>query len=255
VLDAEVPLERLGPFLAEPRRAAILTDFDGTLAGIVEDPAAAVPLPGAADVLGELARRYGRVGIISGRPAAFLDHFFGRRGLLLFGLYGLESVREGRVVCDPAAERWRPIVEEVAAASEAHGPGEISVERKGLSVTFHYRATPETERAAHSWAQAQATASGLVLHPARMSYELRPPIECDKGTVTAALSQDMDAVCFIGDDRGDLTAFDALDRIEGDGRHVLRVAVRSAEAPPELIERADLLVPGPAAALSFLRSF
>ena len=40
------PLDRLSPWLTHPRQAAILTDFDGTLAPIVADPAKAVPLPG-----------------------------------------------------------------------------------------------------------------------------------------------------------------------------------------------------------------
>jgi trehalose 6-phosphate phosphatase len=245
--------DRLGPILRQPSRSAILTDFDGTLAPIVDDPADAIPLPGAADVLGQLARRYGRVAVISGRPAAFLDEFFGGRGLLLVGLYGLESVRDGEIVCDPAAERWRPVVADVATASDEHGPADVHVERKGLSVTFHYRGNPELEREALSWAQAQATASGLVLHPARMSYELRPPLECDKGTVTAGIVRGMDAVCFIGDDRGDLAVFDTLDRLEGEGRHVVRIGVRSTEAPAELIERADMLVDDPDAALALLR--
>src|SRR5215211_4420935 len=36
---------------------ALLTDFDGTLSPIVEDPAAAVPLPGAVEVLARLGER------------------------------------------------------------------------------------------------------------------------------------------------------------------------------------------------------
>jgi trehalose 6-phosphate phosphatase len=36
---------------ADPPRTALLLDFDGTLAPIVEDPAAAVPLPGTVEAL------------------------------------------------------------------------------------------------------------------------------------------------------------------------------------------------------------
>ena len=76
----------------------------------------------------------------------------------------------------------------------------------------------------------------------------------DKGTVVTQLTADVDAACFFGDDVGDLDAFDALERREADGVRVVRVAVRSVEAPAELIERADLIVDGPAGVLDLLRT-
>ena len=60
---------------------------------------------------------------------------------------------------------------------------------------------------------------------ARLSYELRPPFAIDKGTVVGELVADLDAACFIGDDRGDLFAFDALDRFAADGGIAVKVAV------------------------------
>jgi trehalose 6-phosphate phosphatase len=88
-----------------------------------------------------------------------------------------------------------------------------------------------------------------------MSLELRPPVHVDKGTVVADLIRDRGAACFIGDDFGDLPAFDALDRHAAEtGEPVVRVGVRSQEAPAELIERADVLVDGPTGAVEFLRS-
>ena len=44
-----------------PDRTALLTDFDGTISPIVDDPAAARPLPGAVDALHALPGRYRRV--------------------------------------------------------------------------------------------------------------------------------------------------------------------------------------------------
>ena len=85
----------LVPFLDAPDRAAVLSDFDGTLAPIVDDPDRAVPLPGVVDALGELARRYQVVGVISGRPVAYLLDALGPAPRLV-GLYGLERVEHGR---------------------------------------------------------------------------------------------------------------------------------------------------------------
>jgi len=59
-------------------------------------------------------------------------------------------------------------------------------------------------------------------------------------------------VCFLGDDRGDLEAFDVLDRMAAAGATVVKVGVTSPEAPAEILERADLVVDGPEGSLSFL---
>ena len=90
-----------------------------------------------------------------------------------------------------------------------------------------------------------------------MSVELHPPIEADKGTALAALARTvpgLGAACFLGDDRGDLTAFDALDRLAVEGVVGVRIAVNSQEAPEELLARADLVVDGPLGALGALRA-
>jgi len=59
---------------------------------------------------------------------------------------------------------------------------------------------------------------------------------------------------FIGDDRGDLAAYAALMRLVENGHlaHAVRVAVRSAECPPEMLAQADLVVDGPPGALDLL---
>jgi hypothetical protein len=43
-----------------------------------------------------------------------------------------------------------------------------------------------------------------------------------------------------------------LDRLRDEGVHTMRVAVDSPEAPPELLERADLVVDGPPGVVEFL---
>jgi trehalose 6-phosphate phosphatase len=242
----------LAPFLARPDRAGILCDFDGTLSAIVDDPARARPVPGAADLLGRLARHYRTVAVVSGRPVAFLREHLGGRGLVLCGLYGLERLRGTEVEEADGAGAWRPIVAEVTARAEApDGPG-VDVEPKGLSVTLHYRNWPGREAGTRAWVDAEARRTGLVVYPGRLCFELRPPIERDKGSVVRELAAGLDAACFLGDDKGDLAAFDALDALEGDGLFALRVGVRSAEAPAALLERADVQVAGPTGVVELL---
>jgi trehalose 6-phosphate phosphatase len=52
------------------------------------------------------------------------------------------------------------------------------------------------------------------------------------------------------DDLGDLAAFTAASRIDADR---LRIAVRSAEAPLDLLAAADLIVDGPTGLRQFLK--
>lgn len=242
----------LAPFVTHPERAGIFCDFDGTLSAIVDDPDMARPVPGAVDVLARLAARYAVVAVVSGRPAGFLRDHLGSRGLVLSGLYGLEWVTDGQIEAVEGASDWRDIVADVATRAERpDGPG-VRVERKGLSVALHYRLSRERERDAREWADAEARRTGLVVHPGRLCCELRPPIERDKGSAVRELAAGLEAVCFLGDDAGDLAAFDALDKLEREGRLALRVGVRSAEAPPELLARADVQVEGPAGVVELL---
>lgn len=253
----------LAPFLEHPDRAGVFTDFDGTLAPIVADPGLSRPLPEAVDVLHRLAEVYRRVAVVSGRPASFLARHLrlaeaaerpsAGEGLVAVGLYGLETADGDQVTTDPRAVEWRRVVDRVADAAEAGAPPDVVVERKGLSLTLHVRTAPHRAAWADGFATEQAARTGLVLHPARMSVELRPPLPVDKGTVVEGLLPGLDAACFLGDDLGDLPAFAVLDRLAAeDGLIALKVGVRSDEAPPELLEAADLVVDGPHGAVDVL---
>ena len=236
-----------------PDRTGVITDFDGTLSPIVLDPAAAMPLPEVPHVLAALGRTYGRVAVVSGRPAAFLlDRLGPLAGVRMVGLYGLEWAEGATVVEHTDAARWRDVITAVVGEADAAAPPGVTVEPKGLSVTLHVRSVPQLGDWALQWATLAAERHGLVIHPARKSVELRPPVPVDKGSVVEDLLTGLGAGCFMGDDIGDLPAFDALDRLAAGGLAAVRVAVRSAEAPPELLRRADVVLDGPIGALGLL---
>jgi trehalose 6-phosphate phosphatase len=243
----------LAPLRERPDRAGVFSDFDGTLAPIVDDPIQARPLPGAAALLRSLAARYARVGVISGRPVTFLRQALDSEGLLLYGLYGLERQRGGDVVVDPDVEAWRPVVAEAAARAERADTAAI-VERKGLSVVLHFRTAPARASGARRWVEEEAARTGLAVLESRKAFELRPPVPADKGTALVDAAAGLAAVCFLGDDAGDLAAFDALDELAGAGVDSLRIAVRSEEMPEDLRRRADMVVDGPEGARDLLEA-
>ena len=243
--------ERLAAFRADPATVALVLDYDGTISPIVTDAAAAVPHPAVPDLLARLRDRLGLVAVVSGRPVDFLVPLL-PSGLVFAGLYGLEVTEDGVRRDHPQAGNWREVVDDVAGRAEVRGPQGVSVERKGLSLTLHYRTAPEQEAATKAYAIDEALRSGLVARPARMSWELHPPIEVDKGTAVLELADDFGAVAFAGDDLGDLPGFDALDELDEQGVATLRIAVDSPEAPLELLDRADVVVDGPAGLVELL---
>lgn len=242
------------PLAAQPHEAAVLVDFDGSISGIVDDPADARALPGARDAIAALIGVIGTVAVVSGRPVEFLASALDLPELTLVGQYGLERMVDGRAMVDPRAE---PFLDAVAAAAdeiERELP-DLLVERKaGVAVTVHWRTAPDREADAVAVVNRVAARYGLTVYPTKMARELRPPVPADKGTAVETLLDGATHACFAGDDRGDLDAFAALARLSAEGRleTAVRIAVGSPEAPPELLARADLVVDGPAGLVSVL---
>lgn len=233
-------VDRLLASLADvPADGAILLDVDGTLAPIVARPElASVPEDTRAE-LRRLAGKYALVACVSGRTGADAKRIVGVGELVYVGVHGLELA--------PEAERWRGPLREFAASVS------WPVEDKGLAVVFHYREADD-EQAAFAelrGVQARATALGLDARFGRKVLEVRPPVRADKGTAVRALVEEhgVRRALYAGDDTTDLDAFRGLDGLAV----ALRVAVASAEGPPELREAADLTVAGTAELLELLR--
>lgn len=239
----------------------MFTDFDGTLAPIVDDPDAALPLPGAVEMLGRMVDRYRRVAVVSGRPVRYLQ----RRlqlpddgmspALVLVGLYGLERAEGGAVRVHPDAAVWVPVVENLGREAAGQAPPGVGVERKGLTLSLHARRAPAHLGWIEQFAADASARTGLGITAGKMTVELRPPIAIDKGTVVEELAAGLEAVCFAGDDVGDLDAFAALARLRAAGMATLAVAARSGESPPALLDEADLVVDGPAGVLELFGRF
>jgi trehalose 6-phosphate phosphatase len=249
----ELP-EPLLPLVARPQEAAVLVDFDGSISEIVEDPAAARPIPAARSALAALADRMARVGVVSGRPVEVLARAIALQEVTLVGQYGLEGLVDGRRVVDPRVEPYLPAIAAAADEIERELP-DLLVERKaGLAVTVHWRTAPEREAEAIAAVDRIAQRYGLTVYATRKAREVRPPIPVDKGSAVETLLDGIAAACFAGDDRGDLPAFAALERAVAEHRlrHAARIAVGSKESPPELLADADIVVEGPAGLVMLL---
>jgi trehalose 6-phosphate phosphatase len=230
----------LGHFAAEPHRAAILLDVDGTLAPIVERPEEARVPAGTKRELARLASRYALVACVSGRPGAEVERMLAVDGVVVVGEHGLEL--------DPEAARWSTAI--TAFARGVDWPAE----QKPLSVSFHFRRADD-EAAARAYLTRvadAAAAEGLVPRWGRKVLEVRPPVAADKGTAVRALvaCAGVPRALYAGDDTTDVDAFAGLDALE----FAVRVAVDSGEMPEALRAAADVIVDGTEGVLALLRA-
>jgi len=226
--------------------AGILLDVDGTLSPIVERPELAELAAGARPVLSRLVERYRVVAAISGRTRDELEGLVDVVGVRLIGSYGLAS---GPVPADV-------ISAVLAVAAEVEGAW---METKGATVAVHYRATADANaagRALQTRLSALALPARMTLVPGKYVVELVPAgLPLKEGAVDRIIQDEqLRAALYAGDDLADLLAFEALDRARGDGRlaHAVKVAVRGAETPKELMVAADVVVDGPAEMIALL---
>ena len=156
----------------DPGSSGIFADFDGTLSEIVDEPSAAVAVPGVLAVLDALAGRYRQVGLLSGRPVAFLESRMSvptaspgcRLGWRWPASTGSRpsSTASGRTTRSVASGERRSTTSRPARRlGDQRACGSRS---KGLSLTLHYHGRPEREADVRQSAKDQATRSGL--HPA-----------------------------------------------------------------------------------------
>jgi trehalose 6-phosphate phosphatase len=236
---------KLGAIAADPSRAAILLDFDGTLAPIVSRPEEAGIVIGGREVLASLAKRYLVVAVISGRPKDSLVWLVGVDGVRYEGLYGLAAV-------DSIGGQLRKEVE----ASTRFVPG-AWVEEKGITLAVHYRhASDPTEARAHLAPSlgAIATMHGYDLIEGKMVLELAPAGESRKGGAVKRIvaGTGARAALYAGDDLPDLEAFAALDELANEGVVVVKIAVGGPETPAALTRAADVVAADPPALVALL---
>jgi trehalose 6-phosphate phosphatase len=249
----------LAAMSADPAHALVATDYDGTLAPIVDDPATAVPAPGAVAALDMLARRAGTVAVITGRAAAdavALGGLAAVPGLIVLGHYGVQRWQGGKLTeppVPPGVQAAREALPGLLAAAGA--PAGTAVEDKGTALAVHTRRTADPLAALGLLREPLSELAdrvGLTVEPGRLVLELRPP-GMDKGAALRQLAAERTArsVLYCGDDLGDLAAFAAIGGLRADGVPGCAVASESAESP-QVAAAADLVVDGPPGIVRFL---
>ncbi len=274
VSPAATLVEALEPLRSDPSRAAVLLDIDGTLAPIVRHADDAHVPEATRSLLIEIAKRYRLVGCVSGRRAATARQIVAIGTIAYVGNHGGELLRPGatRPELDPELAAWSERVHAFAARAYTaeHQRLRVRAEDKQAIAAFHWRGAPD-EAAAAAAVQglaAHAEEEGFVVHWGRKVLEVRPPVALDKGLGVTALLDGrppesphsegpaLRAALYAGDDATDLDAFRGLRALVARGTLACAVcvAVRSDEAPPELLAEADLAIEGPGGVRGLLQA-
>lgn len=239
-----------------------MLDVDGTLAPIAPRPED-VEVPRATrQAIAALATKPGvHIAIVSGRAAADARRIVAVGNVWVIGNHGLEVMGpQGEVDVAPQAEAYRGAMAQASrriASSLTHVAG-VQLEDKVWSLSVHYRradhaVVPGLRAALERVAQEH----GLRFTEGKKLYELRPPVEHDKGTAVLALARRLGGlvpgatVVFAGDDQTDEDAFRILRQHKPDA---VTIRVTDDDAPtaaefrlrdPEAVRRfLDHLVTG-----------
>ena len=238
--------DELRALARDPAHAAILLDFDGTLSDIVARPDLARPVPGAPEVVAALAKRFGLVAVVSGRPTDEVRSLLGVDGVRYAGHYGAEE--EGAPLPDG-------VVSGARATSASVWGARVEEKRSSVAVHFRQAADPEEARAAlRPPLERLAAQHDLEVLEGKMVLELVPEHRPRKGEAVERLvaQSSANAALYAGDDLADLEAFAALDRLKVKGIATVKVAVRGAEEWTDLLTAADLVADSPSGLVEML---
>jgi trehalose 6-phosphate phosphatase len=196
----------LKAILRSPSQTLLASDFDGTLAPIVEDPERAYADPDAVAALGRLGERIGAIVVITGRPvrtAVDLGRFrevVGLDSMIVVGQYGVErwdaATDDYRVPPDPP--QLSAVAAELPKILDSLRLGEARIEDKGRAIAVHTRSLPDPTAALATLADPLADLAaryGLVLTPGKSVWEIRTP-GVDKGATLRAIV-DETAACHV----------------------------------------------------------
>jgi trehalose-phosphatase len=199
----------------------LLLDVDGTLAPIAPTPGTATVPPRTRRVLEDLVKLPGvHISLVSGRTAADAVRLVDVPGVWAIGNHGFEVAEPGQPAVPHAGaaeyiDRIAAIADQLRALTR--GIDGVTVEDKRWTVTVHYRlADRRILPALLDRSAALAHDAGLYATNGKEVFEVRPPLDVNKGTACLEIAERLGAfhegasLLSAGDDRTDEDAFIAL---------------------------------------------
>jgi trehalose 6-phosphate phosphatase len=231
-------------------RFGLITDVDGTISRLVDEPDAATIVSRSREALARLQAQLPLVAVVSGRAAADVAERVGLPGLVYVGNHGLERWENGRLSPLVDITPYHPALDRAKTAVEQIAPEGMWVEDKQATLSVHYRLTADPAAVYEQYKPhivQIAESEGLRFFEGRLIFELRPPVEAHKGTAFTALVEEyeLDTAVFLGDDVTDVDAMEAAHKLRENGRcYTLTIGVRAAHTPASVLAHSDFLAHG-----------
>src|SRR5690242_4143300 len=217
----------IGDWVAGEGRLLLMTDYDGTLTPIVDDPADALLAEDTREQLLRIARSpRGSVAIISGRGLEDLRARVAIPEVIYAGCHGLEVMGPHLEFRHPDAVAQQTMLSAVGETLARRAPtvSGMRVEAKGLAVAVHYRhvAADEIRRVEIELARAiREQGSRLKIFHGTKVIEVLPQVAWTKGECARFIREHVlpsdpgPALCppfwmYLGDDWTDEHAFEVL---------------------------------------------
>jgi trehalose-phosphatase len=215
----------VGDWVTGDGRLLLMTDYDGTLTPIVDDPADAFLAEDTREQLLRIARSArGSVAIISGRGLEDLRARVAIPEVIYAGCHGLEVMGPGLEFRHPDAVAQQTMLWAVGETLSRRAPtvSGMRVEAKGLAVAVHYRhvATDEIRRVEIELARAiQEQGSRLKIFHGTKVIEVLPQVAWTKGECARWIQERVLSTgpgsgpalwLYLGDDWTDEHAFEVL---------------------------------------------
>lgn len=236
--------------LTEQKRIGIITDFDGTLSPIVNDPAAATIMPEIQGHLRRLLPSLELLAVVSGRAVADVRRMVGIDRAVFIGNHGLERWERGQLTVPPEVAAYRPQLEAVLHGMMSHITDGVHIEDKTVTASVHYRLSPNPDQTAATLRPILETLTadnGLNLHSGKMVFEIRPPTQLNKGTAFRDLvtQYKLDGALFLGDDVTDVDAMRMAQTMRTARQcYALAVGVLHEDTPAEVRDYAHITANG-----------
>ncbi len=234
------------------RPAGLFCDIDGTISAIAPTPGQAVVDFRCREALEALSQSLGLVAVVSGRSAGESRSMVGLPQIVYVGNHGLETWENGRMTATEDLSSFRGVLRSfLDRLRKSLDVQEVLIEAKGFTASVHYRRASDPEETRRKILDAIAAIQydeRFLITEGRMIVEIRPPTKVNKGTAVADLVRrhGLEGAVYLGDDLTDLDAFEALSRLEQQGRLRAKasIAVKAVESPREVLDAADATVDG-----------
>lgn len=239
-------------------RLGLITDMDGTVSPIVDVPDEAQITPLNRELLQKLNAYLSLTAVVSGRAAEDVGQRVGIPELVYVGNHGFEWLVDQQLQIAPAVQEYRSALEKVHEISQQEQLPGMLVEDKGATLSIHYRQALDQDKAKQKFEDLLTqlvSEHSLSLFAGRMIFEVRPPVEINKGTVLTQLIEQyqLDAAIFMGDDTTDADALKMARQLRQDEIcSAWGLGVIADDTPAVVKESADLLLSGVSDVESFL---